>query len=188
MGAIGRRKTQVSAHQLEVEPKLQSDVSSQELAYAEYHGLYDGKRVKLDRLIKDQHNDIEIKYEAFPNDGISGKLYFKDGKWIISINQNHNQVRQRFTIAHEYGHYLMHKDLNTVFEDSVFFRNDIKDSVEYAANDFAAKLLIPEPLLRACIDNEGIKEIAQLAVIFGVSAKAMSNRVINLGYKTRNNG
>ena len=50
-----------------------------------------------------------IRKEPFDGD-ISGALYRSEGKKIIGINALDAKVRQRFTIAHEIGHLVLHAD------------------------------------------------------------------------------
>lgn len=71
---------------------------------------------------------------------------------IIKVNSDiHFETRKRFTIAHEIGHLLMHKDIDTHFENSNtlnWFNNTEnqlrKGKQESEANEFAAELLMPE--------------------------------------------
>ena len=62
------------------------------------------------------------------------------------------------------------------------------DSIEYHANEFAARLLMPEKTVRNLIEEERIKNIGVLAEQFGVSSAAMKYRVLSLGYKMKDNG
>jgi Zn-dependent peptidase ImmA (M78 family) len=118
----------------------------------------------------------------------SGSLSYIDGKWIMCINSSHNLKRQRFTMAHELGHYILHKGKNIEFVDTTFFRSDEMDSIEYNANEFASRLLMPEDDLRKLIDEDRIKNIGELASKFDVSSAAMKYRVISLGYRIKENG
>jgi hypothetical protein len=73
---------------------------------------------------------------------------------IIKVNSNiHFETRKRFTIAHEIGHLLMHKDIDPHLENlnTLTWFNDTENQLkkgrqEYEANDFAAELLMPESL------------------------------------------
>ena len=56
--------------------------------------------------------------------------------------------------------------------------------MEYKANEFASELLMPEKLVRHCI-NDGLRNIGELAERFGVSAAAMKYRILSLGYKLK---
>lgn len=46
---------------------------------------------------------------AEADDDISGAIVRKDGRVVIAVNPAHHSNRQRFTIAHELGHYLLHE-------------------------------------------------------------------------------
>ena len=79
-------------------------------------------------------------------DDVSGVFFRKDSELFMGVNKNHNEHRQRFTIAHEIGHYKLHAtetlhyDKNEV--DTVYFRaNDVSNLEEVEANHFAAELL-----------------------------------------------
>ena len=135
--------------------------------------------------------------------------YLAIDKRVIVINRSHSPVRRRFTIAHEIGHYDLHRrkrDVAEVFVDrtdyfrdeqeEVYFRSsqfgaaDLRMEVE--ANAYAAGLLMPEKLLEQYLEQnagkidltkpEGIKRIAQA---FNVSRLAMGYRLSNLGLAAR---
>ena len=134
-----------------------------------------------------------IRLEYIPMESsISGYLRQENGEWIIGVNSIHNPKRQRFTIAHELGHFYMHKDKNVDFEcflarnfeDTTFFRNTDNSSIEYSANEFAANLLMPEDSIRKAIQT-GTKNIEDLSSQFNVSIAAIKYRVLSLGYKLK---
>ena len=58
------------------------------------------------------------------------------------------------------------------------------NNIEYAANDFAAKLLMPEDRVRRLV-REGVASVEMLAESFGVSVAAMLYRVKQLGFRTK---
>lgn len=181
MGSMGKRpsrsKFNNDATRYE-EPALFRDVSTI-TEYAKSHGFYDGNKINLDETLS-MFKDIKVVY--LPMIGTqSGQLSYSDGLWTIIIKSLHNKKRQRFTLAHELGHYILHKEKNAEFKDTVFFRNDVLDSMEYKANEFASELLMPEVDVREYV-NKGIRNIGDLAEIFGVSAAAMRYRIISLGY------
>jgi len=123
----------------------------------------------------------------------SGVLVVENGRGVIGYNAIHSQVRQRFTIAHEIGHYVLHvrNKQQRLFVDRSVFRRDEESSTgndleEVQANKFAAALLMPEALLRTEIrrldsDLDDEVDIGDLARRFAVSAAAMSFRLENLG-------
>lgn len=66
---------------------------------------------------------------------------------IITINEDSNIPRQRFTLAHEFGHYIMHKNKNLLYdiEENLWDWDGYK-TIETEANYFAAELLMPEEI------------------------------------------
>ncbi|WP_321479721.1 ImmA/IrrE family metallo-endopeptidase [uncultured Bacteroides sp.] len=150
------------------------------LHFAKNKGFVGEYNLDIEQLVID--NKIEIKRIELPPE-ISGKLYMQGDSWIIEVNKNHSPNRQRYTIAHEFAHYCLHKNANQTFEDTAFFRKDEnKTSIEYEANQFAAELLMPEEKIKEAIESD-LLELKQLADHFKVSLIAMKNRLINLGYK-----
>lgn len=184
MGTKGNRKGLRKSEKYQ-EPDLLVSVNDI-LKKAEESGLYINSSLNIKELIS-SFEDIEIKYDAM-DIAKSGSLSCIDGKWIMCINSSHNPKRQRFTMAHELGHYILHKGKNIEFVDTTFFRSDEMDSIEYNANEFASRLLMPEDKLRKLIDEDRIKNIGELASIFDVSSAAMKYRVISLGYRIKENG
>lgn len=184
MGIKGQRRKNVSSTKYQ-EPDLLVGVEDI-LSSAKEKGLYDGYSLKIEDVVS-SITDIQLKYESMETDK-SGSLSNEDGKWIICVNKNHNVKRQRFTLAHELGHYFLHKEKNINFTDTTFFRSNDMDSIEYIANEFAARLLMPEDVVRELIDSEQIKNIGVLAEKFNVSSAAMKYRVLSLGYKMKDNG
>ena len=67
------------------------------------------------------------------------------------------------------------------FEDAVFFRNKQKSSMEYMADQFAARLLMPEDDVNELVRN-GVRTVKEMASRFGVSLEAMKYRLEQLGY------
>jgi Zn-dependent peptidase ImmA (M78 family) len=122
---------------------------------------------------------------------LSGFLLREKTRVIIGVNSLHPRVRQRFTIAHEIGHLILHPKNNYVDRGfHVFFRDatsaTAESQEEIQANQFAADLLMPELLLRAAISDQAIdiddmRAIEALARRFDVSPQALTFRLINLG-------
>lgn len=140
-----------------------------------------------------------IFFEPFEGkDDVSGIL-FREGenKKIIGINSSHHPNRQRFSIAHEIGHLILHN--RDLFVDKVIkvnFRDSKSsqaiDKEEIAANAFAAELLMPKAFIETEI-SKIFKEksvfskeelINYLANIFEVSSIAMEYRLTHLGIIT----
>jgi Zn-dependent peptidase ImmA (M78 family) len=117
----------------------------------------------------------------------SGVLLRKeDGTSYIAVNDKESMVRQRFTIAHELGHYFLHPNTQTFIDFRGNDENVIRNPKERQANQFAAALLMPKKILQKDIEgvtkDDGITEelIGFLAGKYKVSKDAMSYRLINL--------
>lgn len=128
---------------------------------------------------------LNIKIGREPSNDFSGLLIRKDGKSLIGINSTESHVRQRFTIAHELGHFFLHPQKDTFVD----YRDNQKDVMrtprERQANMFAAALLMPRSLIFKDVKNlskEGIHdmEIQKLAEKYEVSEEAMKYRLMNL--------
>lgn len=131
-----------------------------------------------------------------PLDGdVSGMLLRTDGRTVIGVNSAHSKRRQRFTIAHEIGHLLLHEGRKLVVDKTV--RVDFRDRSsslatsreEIEANRFAAALLMPADILqsevRALMARNRFLDDAmaeELAERFDVSSQAMGYRLMNLGF------
>lgn len=126
-------------------------------------------------------DDIELIYESMP-DNMSGKINydFSKNKYIIAVNKNHHPNRQRFTVAHELGHYILNHGNK---EDTLYRDKDgMYEPDEIEANEFAAELLMPSGVLRHLILEQGIANVTTLAQKFWVSEQAMLFRLKNLGF------
>lgn len=125
---------------------------------------------------------IRVVYEPMDDD-MSGFLERRGGRWVAGINAYHHPVRQRFTLAHELAHYVLHRSEQERFEDRTYARrrND-HSKMEREADAFAASLLMPEVRVRKAIES-GVKNLNDLARQFDVSSLAMRYRLENLGYR-----
>lgn len=86
--------------------------------------------------------------------------------------------RKSFSIAHEIGHFKLHKDIET----DLFYRSQAahllgpeENQIETAANWFAASLLMPEKLVKEFWTI--VKDVEKMSKIFGVSQSAMRYRL-----------
>lgn len=161
------------------EPDLIKDIDSI-LNIAKKEGYYIENALNIEELIK-HFDSIQLKFVEM-HGGLSGSLKNEGDKWIMNINAKHHKNRQRFTMAHELGHFIMHKDKNALFEDTTFFRGAESTAIEYAANEFASSLLMPESEIKRLL-KEGIRELGILSEKFKVSPSAMKYRLESLGYK-----
>ncbi len=120
--------------------------------------------------------NINVLLRSFSDD-ISGVFFKKNNELYLGVNEKQNTYRQRFTIAHEIGHYKLHVNEILHYDKDFFLRSkDIYSPEEREANHFAGELLMPEDLINKCIDN-GIRSISVLAKRLNVSEDAMRYRL-----------
>lgn len=114
-------------------------------------------------------------------DEISGYLEKTDEGWLICINSLHHPKRQRFTLAHELAHFLLHRNISDKFIDEKLFRSNESNRLEVEANKFAAALLMPEEKFKAYTTTTSSK-VDDIADFFEVSALAVRVRAKELGF------
>jgi len=145
--------------------------------------------VDLDRICAE--NNIQIKYEHLEpleeNHGqgqISGVMFIqdKDNKFIV-VNKKDNEKRQRFTIAHELGHYFLHMSDQDYENTSMVSFRGRSNKHEREANLFAAELLMPEDVVKREYELVLYPLASFLARRFDVSEAAMSVRIKEMGLK-----
>ena len=133
-----------------------------------------------------------IRYEPFAGE-LSGMVQRSDEGIVIGVNSMHASNRRRFTIAHEIGHLLLHKneDLHIDERFPIGFRNEASsrasDPAEIEANQFAAELLMPSHLLTGDLkalsrETDPEAAVADLAARYEVSEQAMAIRLSTLGH------
>jgi len=152
--------------------------------------------VQVDKIARAKGAEI-VPYEM--GNEMSGILVIKGDKGIIGINPSQSKVRQRFTIAHELGHYLLHSNKNKDQKEQLFVDKDFivkfRSNKTYSeqetlhereANAFAAALLMPKQFIFAELkktQNQELSEnelIEELARTFDVSVPAMTYRLSDL--------
>jgi Zn-dependent peptidase ImmA (M78 family) len=147
--------------------------------FAESNGI---KTCPLDVQRVAEKLDIQVLFHNFSDNEISGTLEKNDeGTWIIRVNDNHHPNRQRYTIAHELGHYCLHRHQELFFEDQIFFRGLEPTKTERQANKFASEILMPEEKFQEFLD-QNITNVDELAKNFQVSTLALRVRAKELGY------
>src|SRR5579864_5531205 len=118
-----------------------------------------GPPVPVDRIAK----KLGILICPLPaEDEISGAIVRKEGHVVIAVNPAHHPNRQRFTIAHELGHFFFHVGLEEhVDKDFRVSWRRLADSPpgvdwrEITANRFAAELLMPARFMKSDLDTIG---------------------------------
>ncbi len=127
-------------------------------------------------------------YSANLDNGVSGMLIKRAGEDAeIYVHASDSQNRQRFTCAHELGHYVKRSARGDASWEYVERRDLLTsqgvDDEEIYANQFAAALLMPKEVVVdrfKALEKPSLNAAAALAVEFGVSADAMQYRIKNL--------
>jgi Zn-dependent peptidase ImmA (M78 family) len=125
---------------------------------------------------------------------LSGFLARDETGAVIGVNTQHPPVRQRFTIAHEVGHYLLSN--NPALHVDRGFDLRLRDATasagieieEIEANLFAAELLMPPSFIQVdmgdadSVDFFDDSHLRLMAKRYEVSAQALMVRLGALGY------
>ncbi len=126
--------------------------------------------------------NLPVKASTLPPN-ISGEIRPDgDGGYVIKVSRHDSHGRQRFTVAHEIAHFLLHRKLiGDGITDDVLYRSEQSDAVEAEANRLAADILMPANLLtekyRTIKSLGGDEMVDSLAEIFSVSPAAMKIRL-----------
>ena len=90
---------------------------------------------------------IVVKKSTLPA-GISGEIKEVDDVCVIRVNRHDVKARQRFTLAHEIAHFLLHRHLlREGITDDILYRSNQSDAIEAQANRLAADLIMPPSLV-----------------------------------------
>ncbi len=108
------------------------------------------------------------------------------GRAIISIDDRAHPYRQRFSLAHEIGHWERHRgQLLVCSKEDIGGSGGRKNGLsrEKSANQFAAELLMPEFMLKPMLRDYqkfDMRAVRQLADIFNTSKTAMAYRLVEM--------
>lgn len=141
---------------------------------------WDGKLPVDPRAIARKAGIQVVEDESLANSGLSGSFEPAGSTPVIRYNPREARVRQRFTVAHELGHFALGH--GAAFRDPASNFSTGAPPVEAAANRFAAALLMPAEVVEEAIRRHTNPTLEGLAALFGVSAVAMRYRLINLGW------
>lgn len=128
---------------------------------------------------------INVTYDNLPGDASGALVKTKDMDYpMILVDQSEPEVRKRFTIAHEIGHYIYNTFiLKLTNYEKIDYRNSKSsggtDQEEIFANKFAAALLMPESYLKT-LDLSTIWKKIEYASQLRVSTEALNYRLNSL--------
>lgn len=139
----------------------------------------------LQMLVERMGGTVQIEDTLLTDPEHTGSLYV-DGpsNFRIVVPSHTSPERDRFTVAHELGHYVLHylwaKKKDPSIPDRVVAYRRGSDRIEWEANWFAAAFLMPEAAFRA-IFKEKLGDNRAVADYFRVSAAAAEVRAKGLG-------
>lgn len=126
------------------------------------------------------HMGVTVRYR--PLDGCEARIIGNGSRAIATINERSAWKRQRFSLAHELGHWKYHRGRILVCRaDEIGQHNGHAASTERAADSFAADLLMPRYLFQpvACTYPKlTFQTVCEIARIFRTSRPATAIRLI----------
>lgn len=132
----------------------------------------------------------KVKYRAMDSCEACIHGHAELGRAVIAINCAHgNTQRQRFSLAHELGHWEWHRGqhLFCAKDDIGGSRGRERGiSREKGANRFASELLMPEYMLKSYLRDVrkfDMRTIRQMAEAFAVSKTAMAYRLVSMDFE-----
>ncbi len=163
--------------------RLGANQSAESIAIQERNrlGLGDGPLPIL-RSILEQDVGLRIFFMQFEDSQFSEMYYYDEELGgCLAVNQNHPEERRRWSLAHGYAHFLVHRFQPTIYYESNYQR-------EQFADFFAKFFLMPtsgitrhyHSLLQSKT-KPTIGDLCVLANYYGVSLSALVRRLEDLG-------
>ena len=120
-----------------------------------------------------------LEVSGWPED-LSGQIKkdpMSSSGYAIFVNASHHINRQRFTMAHELAHFILHENLilDGVTEDGLY-RSRLSGAIETQANKHAADMLMHWPLINRAVNN-GFNTFDTLAVAVEDFKNSMAIRI-----------
>jgi len=130
------------------------------------------------------HLGARVKYR--PLDACEARIIANGNQAIITVNSRSSRRRQRFSIAHELGHWKYHRGRILVCRaDEIGRAGHSSSSAERVADIYGAELLMPgyifSPIARAHA-RLTFGTVRTIADLFGVSLTSAAIRVVEKGH------
>lgn len=144
-------------------------------------GIDDPTTVPLDLIVFGRGATLLEK----PLSNSEGRIVFGKQKAIITVNSKIAYPgKKRFVIAHELGHYEMHKNVVAIHNDTDATLEFFKEgNHETEANEFASELLMPEALFKKECQGKKFSPdlLRQLSEKFQTSITSTAYKYFELG-------
>ncbi|MCB0460073.1 MAG: ImmA/IrrE family metallo-endopeptidase [Flavobacteriaceae bacterium] len=144
-------------------------------------GIDDPTEFPLDLIVHGRGATLVEK----PLKNSEGRIVFGKSKVIITVNSDIIYLgKKRFVIAHELGHFEMHRNLVPLHHDTdatlEYFKNGHQET---EANEFASELLMPEKMFKKECENKKFNPdlLRYLADRFQTSITSVVYKYFELG-------
>lgn len=172
--------------------KSRAATAAEKAAQSTLDALWGDKGFPVDPFWLAEQLGLKVLQGDLP-ENVSGKLIKHLGQEaVVLLSRADGRNRQRFSCAHELGHYSKRLTspprVDVENYTYVDFRDDRAksgtDEDEIFANQFAAELLMPRAAIREMVrwEPSPLDAPAALATFFGVSPEALRYRLQNLGF------
>jgi Zn-dependent peptidase ImmA (M78 family)/transcriptional regulator with XRE-family HTH domain len=188
---VGKQGIRAPVYPLQPSRCLQDElVQIETIAEQERHRLQLGIEPIADLTTVVEEAGLRVIGADLPENDLDGAILFvaEHEAAVALINRAKLSLRQRFTLAHEYGHLLLHRNRAEIWERDLFRANTPE---ERQANAFAAAFLMPKPLIERMYEEYGFSRKRKQLPMYGwlvmmrrlqVSPHALAWRLYNLGY------
>ena len=148
-------------------------------------GIYEPEDIDLDLVAYSLNADVK---RANLTD-CEGNIIGTDEKAIITINNNADPRRQRFSLGHELGHWVNDRGKNLTYRCDTndmrqrsMSKDDFRQQKEVRANQFSAELMMPIYIFGRYLNNIEITtdSVNYLASKFNVSRTSTAIRIVEI--------
>lgn len=147
-------------------------------------------------IIEKHQSEYPIKLGAIANEfglvvkkatlaaNISGEIKETDGVVLIRVNRHDVKARQRYTLAHEIAHFLLHRDLlGDGITDDILYRSSQSNKVEAEANRLAADIVMPMKHVNELIGEHAKENNLKMERVYEKVAECLDVSVSALKYR-----
>jgi len=143
-------------------------------------GITEPEEIKLEVIAA--HCNAYVEYEKLT--GCEARILGDGDTAIITVNENSQEYRKRFSIGHELGHWMNDRD-KAVFScsEDTYIREWKKYNPESRANEYSAKLLLPQFMFEPLVKGRDVTfhTVEELATQFRTSLTATAFRLVEVG-------
>lgn len=141
-------------------------------------GITEPKEIDIEAIA--QYCDATVVYQSLS--GCEARIVGTSNRAIITVNPRDSRGRERFSAAHELGHWL--RDTGIAFcNPEAAFNDSAGPSAETRANEYAADLLLPRFMFEPASKDKPMtfETTSELADLFETSLTATAIRLIRYG-------